>query len=100
MSSSTAYSQAELQSMRKSRWFFGGIASSAAACITHPLDLIKVHMQTQQEGKLTIVGQTMKIVRTQGLFAMYNGLSASILRQATYSTTRFGIYEVSFWPHV
>lgn len=26
--------------------------------------------------------------------ALYNGLSASLCRQLTYSTTRFGIYEV------
>lgn len=26
--------------------------------------------------------------------ALYNGISASLLRQMTYSTTRFGIYEV------
>lgn len=26
--------------------------------------------------------------------ALYNGISASLLRQLTYSTTRFGIYEV------
>ncbi|OXA43655.1 mitochondrial dicarboxylate carrier [Folsomia candida] len=93
MASSTL-TASEMKLKRKSRWFFGGIASSAAACITHPLDLIKVHMQTQQEGKLTMAGQSVKIVRTQGFLALYNGLSASILRQATYSTTRFGIYEV------
>jgi len=52
-------------------------------------------MQTQQEGKLSIVGQTAKIIRTNGALALYNGLSASILRQATYSTTRFGLYEVN-----
>ncbi len=27
------------------------------------------------------------------MLAFYNGLSASILRQATYSTTRFAVYE-------
>lgn len=27
--------------------------------------------------------------------SLYNGLSASFLRQMTYSTTRFGIYEVA-----
>lgn len=52
-------------------------------------------MQTQQEGKLTIVGQSLSIVRKQGVLALYSGLSASILRQLTYSTTRFGLYEVS-----
>lgn len=51
-------------------------------------------MQTQQEGKLTIVGQSISIVRKQGFLALYSGLSASILRQLTYSTTRFGLYEV------
>lgn len=28
-----------------------------------------------------------------GFLALYNGLSASLLRQLTYSTTRFAIYE-------
>lgn len=27
---------------RISRWYFGGLASSGAAVVTHPLDLIKV----------------------------------------------------------
>ena len=31
---------------RQSRWYFGGLASAGAACITHPLDLLKVHLQT------------------------------------------------------
>lgn len=37
---------------------------------------------------------TGKVIREQGVFALYNGLSASLMRQLTYSTTRFGIYEV------
>lgn len=32
------------------------------------------------------------VVAQQGVIGLYNGLSASILRQLTYSTTRFGIY--------
>ena len=31
---------------RQSRWYFGGLASAGAACVTHPLDLLKVHLQT------------------------------------------------------
>jgi hypothetical protein len=27
---------------RMARWYFGGLASAGAACITHPLDLLKV----------------------------------------------------------
>lgn len=77
-----------------SRWYFGGMSSGGAACFTHPLDLLKVTLQTQQEGKLSILQLTGKIVRERGVFALYNGLSASLLRQVTYSTTRFGLYEI------
>lgn len=79
---------------RVSRWYFGGMASAGAACFTHPLDLLKVTLQTQQEGKLSVAQLTVKVIRQQGVLALYNGLSASLLRQLTYSTTRFGIYEV------
>lgn len=78
---------------RKSRWYFGGLASAGAACCTHPLDLIKVHLQTQQEGNLKLAGMAVKIWRSDGLLGFYNGLSASLVRQLTYSTTRFGMYE-------
>lgn len=66
-----------------------------AACFTHPLDLLKVTLQTQQEGKLSVLQLTGKVIRTQGVLALYNGISASLMRQLTYSTTRFGIYEMS-----
>lgn len=84
----------ELKQNKVSRWYFGGMASGGAACFTHPLDLLKVTLQTQQEGNLSIFQLTGKIVRERGIFALYNGLSASLLRQVTYSTTRFGLYEV------
>lgn len=87
-------SSTELKQNRVNRWYFGGMASACAACVTHPLDLLKVALQTQQEGKLSVLQLTGKIVRQQGVTALYNGLSASLLRQLTYSTTRFGIYEV------
>lgn len=80
---------------RLARWYFGGLASAGAACCTHPLDLLKVHLQTQQGGKIGVISQTVNIVKSQGLLALYNGLSASLVRQLTYSTTRFGIYEVA-----
>lgn len=39
-------------------------------------------------------GMTVNIVKTNGFFALYNGISAAVLRQATYSTTRFACYEI------
>lgn len=80
---------------RLPRWYFGGLASAGAACCTHPLDLIKVHLQTQQEGKTSIIKLTKNIIKKEGVLALYAGISASLCRQLTYSTTRFGIYEVA-----
>uniref|UniRef100_A0A674A6M1 Mitochondrial dicarboxylate carrier n=1 Tax=Salmo trutta TaxID=8032 RepID=A0A674A6M1_SALTR len=78
---------------RRSRWYFGGLSSSAAACITHPLDLIKVHLQTQHEVRMRMMGMTMSVVQREGVLALYSGLSASLCRQMTYSLCRFAIYE-------
>nr|CAH7728403.1 unnamed protein product [Callosobruchus chinensis] len=86
---------ASIKERRKPRWYFGGLASAGAACCTHPLDLLKVQLQTQQEGKTSLVGLTKNIVKKHGVIALYNGLSASLLRQLTYSTTRFALYEVT-----
>uniref|UniRef100_A0A3P8ZTY8 Mitochondrial dicarboxylate carrier n=1 Tax=Esox lucius TaxID=8010 RepID=A0A3P8ZTY8_ESOLU len=88
----------------RSRWYFGGISSSAAACVTHPLDLIKVHLQTQHEVRMRMVGMTMSVVEREGVLALYCGLSASVCRQMTYSLTRFAIYEtvsdkMKDWTH-
>ena len=92
------------KSKKIGKWYFGGLASAGAACCTHPLDLLKVHLQTAGKDKsMGLVGMTGSIVRNQGILALYNGLSASLLRQLTYSTTRFAIYDVSIvqsWTRV
>nr|XP_009431781.1 mitochondrial dicarboxylate carrier isoform X3 [Pan troglodytes] len=56
-------------------------------------DFFGVHLQTQQEVKLRMTGMALRVVRTDGILALYNGLSASLCRQMTYSLTRFAIYE-------
>lgn len=38
-------------------------------------------------------GTFVHIVKTDGPLALYSGISASLLRQLTYSTVRFGVYE-------
>lgn len=55
-----------IKEQRRTRWYFGGLASAGAACFTHPLDLIKVHLQTQQEKTLGFAQIAMKIIKTEG----------------------------------
>ncbi|KAI1259147.1 mitochondrial carrier domain-containing protein [Xylariaceae sp. FL1019] len=75
-------------------FWFGGSASSMAACVTHPLDLVKVRLQLRSgSDPKNMSGTLVHIVRTSGLRGLYDGLTASLLRQMTYSTVRFGVYE-------
>ncbi|XP_050667212.1 mitochondrial dicarboxylate carrier [Leptidea sinapis] len=78
-----------------SHWYFGGLASAGAACVTHPLDLLKVQMQTQKGKNISMFKLTTIVLKNQGIMGLYNGISASLLRQMTYSTARFGIYEAA-----
>nr|XP_043615962.1 mitochondrial uncoupling protein 5-like [Erigeron canadensis] len=90
----------------------GGIASIIAGCSTHPLDLIKVRMQLQGENPSVLalnghgsasvalprhagpVSVGVKIFQTEGVAALFSGVSATVLRQTLYSTTRMGLYEI------
>ncbi|KAH9927465.1 mitochondrial carrier, partial [Epithele typhae] len=68
-----------------------------AACCTHPLDLAKVRLQTiaptpgsPHPSTLSVLRMTIK---ESGFSSLYTGLSASVMRQMTYSLVRLGAYE-------
>ncbi|KAM7418862.1 hypothetical protein PAMA_016135 [Pampus argenteus] len=61
--------------------------------VVWPVPGTKVHLQTQQEVKKRMVGMAVHVVKNNGVLALYNGLSASLCRQMSYSLTRFAIYE-------
>lgn len=82
-----------LLTLLKSRFWYGGAASMAACLVTHPLDLAKVRLQTATKPGQSLLSMIYQIITKEGVFKIYSGLTASLLRQATYSTTRFGIYE-------
>ena len=58
------------------------------------MDLIKVLLQTKGETKGNVLRTTIHVVKENGVRSLWNGISASILRQLTYSTTRFAIYDL------
>ncbi|KAF4999952.1 hypothetical protein FDECE_11354 [Fusarium decemcellulare] len=75
-------------------FWFGGSASSMATLLTHPLDLVKVRLQSAAtQGRASMAGVTVHIISSEGYQGLYAGLSAALLRQLTYSTVRFGVYE-------
>ncbi|XP_033331275.1 mitochondrial 2-oxoglutarate/malate carrier protein [Megalopta genalis] len=77
------------------KFLFGGTAGMAATCFVQPLDLIKNRMQLSGTRTSTLSVVT-SIVKREGILAFYSGLSAGLLRQGTYTTTRLGIYNWLF----
>lgn len=79
-------------------FWLGGVAASMAACCTHPLDLTKVRMQTlakelhgpKPPSTLFILRAS---IRDAGIRSLYTGLSASLMRQMSYSLVRLGSYD-------
>lgn len=78
------------------KYIFGGTAGMGATIVVQPLDLVKTRLQLSGEGggqkeyKNTFDALS-KILRREG-FGIYQGLGAALLRQATYTTTRLGVY--------
>jgi len=70
-----------------------GLASAVACFATHPLDLAKVRLQASSKVGDNLISVIIRIITHEGFFSVYSGLSAALLRQGTYSLTRFGIYE-------
>ncbi len=71
----------------------------AATCFVQPLDLVKNRMQVTKVEKgprPSSASVLMGVVRNEGFTTLYTGLSAGLLRQATYTTTRLGIYTWLF----
>ncbi|KAI9009218.1 mitochondrial carrier [Hyaloraphidium curvatum] len=74
-------------------WWAGGMASVLATCVSHPFDLLKVRAQTSVGAGSSYGSVVRSIVRQDGILGLYAGLSASVLRQLTYGTTRFAVYD-------
>lgn len=73
------------------KFLFGGTAGMAATCFVQPLDLIKNRMQLSGT-RVSTISVISSILKNEGILALYSGLSAGLLRQGTYTTTRLGIY--------
>ncbi|KXT03926.1 hypothetical protein AC578_9256, partial [Pseudocercospora eumusae] len=54
---------------------------------------VRLQMQKSDGPKKGMVGMFSHIVKSDGVPGLYRGLTAALLRQITYSTTRFGVYE-------
>ena len=64
-----------------------------ATCFVQPLDLVKNRMQVcvvSDRSRPSSASVLLGVIRNEGFRTLYSGLSAGLLRQATYTTTRLG----------
>ncbi|KAM0751484.1 putative DIC1-mitochondrial dicarboxylate carrier protein [Meredithblackwellia eburnea MCA 4105] len=85
--------QPQKQQQHHYPFYLGGLSGVMAAACTHPVDRTKYLLQvsSKPQGMLTTLLDT---ARTRGIRSLWDGVSASVLRQATYSTARFQLYDM------
>lgn len=74
-----------------------GMAGSAAVITVsfiHPIDVVKTRIQISSEySKLGMGGTVSKITGEEGVMALWKGVNAAWLREASYTSLRLGLYE-------
>ncbi|XP_011873179.1 PREDICTED: mitochondrial 2-oxoglutarate/malate carrier protein-like [Vollenhovia emeryi] len=79
-------------------FLLGGLSGMAGTCVVHPMDVIKNRMQ-MHKGKVSVLSIIGTVYNEEGITSFYSGLTAGLVRQATYTTVRLGIYNQmqDFW---
>lgn len=75
----------QLRNLRPALAFNSGAAAAAAI---HPTS---IHVPPPRAGPISV---GVRIVQSEGIRALFSGVSATVLRQTLYSTTRMGLYDV------
>lgn len=69
-------------------------------CCTHPFDVVKVRLQLAGElggagGQASVASTVRGLIQEGGPKQLYAGLSAALLRQVFYGSSRLGLFSVS-----
>ncbi|CAM9827774.1 unnamed protein product, partial [Choristocarpus tenellus] len=72
----------------------GGMAACFASSCIHPIDLAKLLATMAPDApKPSFPALLSNMVKTEGIFSIYAGLSAALMRQAIYGTARIGLHR-------
>lgn len=71
-----------------------GTAAVITVTFIHPIDVVKTRIQISSEyGALGMGGTVKKITGAEGVSALWKGVNAAWLREASYTSLRLGLYE-------
>ena len=76
----------------------GGLAGVGSTVVIQPIDIVKVRLQIAGGGSPFALASA--LVKKDGFGALYAGLSAGVLRQITYTSSRLGIFKCARPPRV
>jgi solute carrier family 25 (mitochondrial oxoglutarate transporter), member 11 len=68
-----------------------GLGGMVGWAVIHPANTLAVRMSLNPPG--TKFSLSAMLAKSGGIYGLYDGLSAGILRQAFYATSRFGLFE-------
>ncbi|SBT32118.1 dicarboxylate/tricarboxylate carrier, putative [Plasmodium ovale wallikeri] len=74
----------------------GGVSGMFATFCVQPLDMIKVRIQLNAEGKNAVKNPFIiakDIIKNEGVLSLYKGLDAGLTRQVVYTTGRLGLFR-------
>ena len=72
--------------------FYGSIAGVTICLIGHPFDTLKTRMQVQKNGLM----ETFKtLIRKEGFFSLYKGLTSPLYTVPLLNAVVFGAYSIS-----
>lgn len=77
----------------------GSVAGLVAVTTTYPLDIVRARLALQTAGAADtaykgVIDALRTIPKQEGFFALYKGMSATMMGVAPYQGLKFGAYEV------
>jgi len=71
-----------------------GTAAVITVSFIHPIDVVKTRIQVSNEfASLGMGGTVKKVMSDEGVIALWKGVNAAWLREASYTSLRLGLYE-------
>lgn len=77
------------------KFAIAGFGGASGWMFVHPIDVLKVRQQLAGKSgtQMGALASFRSILAQEGFRGLYGGLSAALTRQATYTTSRVGLYE-------
>jgi len=73
----------------------GGLARTFAVTLVSPLELVRTKMQSQKMEWKQVGGALRELRRQQGVLGLWNGYTATLLRDVPFSAIYWSLYEFS-----